>query len=315
MFWTVFGILAAAIVLILAVLLAFICKKMFALAVVRGEELVGSDGFEGQIADYKDFVAEGYAFYDSLPKEDVWITSFDGLKLHGTLIRNGDSKKLLIQAHGFRSSAKGSFAGSLRYFLGQGFNVLLVDHRSHGQSEGKYITYGVLERVDLRDWVYYMLEQLGEDIDIVLDGISMGATAVMMASALDLPENVRGLIADCGFTSPYDIFVEVLEHSFHAKPFPILPICGIVAEMKANFGFKDATTLDAMAENEIPILFVHGEEDDFVPIEMSEANFAACKGEKYFFRVPGAKHGCSYLVAREKCEAAMTEFFEKILQK
>ncbi len=315
MFWTVFGILAAAVLLILAAVLAFICKKMFALAVVRGEDFVGGDGFEGQIAAYKDFVAAGDAFYDSLSKEDVWITSFDGLRLHGTLIRNGDGKKLLIQAHGFRSSAKGSFSGSLPYFYGQGFTILLIDHRAHGKSEGQYITYGVLERVDLRDWVYFATETLGEDIQIVLDGISMGATTVMMASALDLPENVRGLIADSGFTSPYDIFVEVLEHTFHAKPFPILPLCGLMAEMKAGFGFKDATTLDAMAENEIPILFIHGEEDDFVPIEMSEANFAACKGEKYFVRIPKAKHGCGYLLDREKCEYEMTAFFEKILQK
>lgn len=315
MFWTVFGILAAVIVIALVLLLWFVCNKMFALAVVRGEELVGGDGFEEQIADYKNVVAAGNAYYDSLPKEDVWITSFDGLKLHGTLIRNGESKDLLIQAHGFRSTAKGSFSGSLPYFYGQGLNVLLIDHRAHGQSEGKYITYGIQERLDLRDWVYFAMETLGTDIRIVLDGISMGATTVLMASALDLPENVRGLIADSGFTSPYDIFVEVLDHTFHAKPFPILPLCGLMAEYKAGFDFKAASTLDAMAENEIPVLFIHGEEDDFVPIEMSEANYAACKGEKYFVRIPGAKHGCGYLLDRETCEREMTAFFEKILQK
>ena len=313
--WKIFGILTAAILLVFATVLYFICKKMFALAIVRGEELVGGDGFEGQIAEYKDFVAEGYAHFDSVEKEDVWLTAFDGLKLHGTLIRNGDSTRVLIQAHGFRSSARGSFAGSLRYFYGQGFNILLIDHRAHGKSEGKYITYGVFERVDLRDWAYKAVEIFGEDAQIVLDGISMGATTVMMASALDLPENVRGLVADSGFTSPYDIFVEVLATTFHAKPFPILPLCGFMAELKAGFGFKDASTLDALAENELPILFIHGEEDDFVPIEMSEANFAVCKGEKYFVRIPGAKHGCGYLVEREKCEAALTEFFQKILQK
>ena len=315
MFWPIFGSIAAAVVLVLAVLLGFVCKKMFALAVVRGEELVGGDGFENQIAEYKDFVAAGNAFYEALPKEDVYITSFDGLKLHGTLIRNGDSKKLIIQAHGFRSTPKGSFSGSLPYFYGQGLNILLIDLRAHAKSEGTYITYGVHERLDLRDWVYFAMETLGTDIDIVLDGISMGATTVLMASALDLPENVRGLIADSGFTSPYDIFVEVLEHTFHAKPFPILHICSLMAEYKANFDFKGASTLDAMAENEIPVLFIHGEEDDFVPIEMSEANFEACKGEKYFVRIPGAKHGCGYLLDRETCERAMTDFFAKILQK
>lgn len=314
MFWTAFGIITAVIVVVLSALLLFICRKMFDLALVRGNKVIGGDGFEEQLADFKGEWEAGKALYDSIPKEDVWITSFDGLKLHGELLKNGDGKKLLIEVHGFRSSAKHDFIAAMPYFYGKGFSILLIDLRAHGESEGEYITYGVHERCDLRDWVYFAMEKLGADIEIVLHGISMGASTVLMTSALDLPENVRGIIADSGYTSPYDIFVRVLELSFHAKPFPILPITQLMAERKANFGFKDASTLDAMAENTIPVLFVHGEDDDFVPIEMSEANYNVCKAEKQFVRVPGARHACGYVVDKERCEAALDAFFAHAFQ-
>lgn len=312
MFWTVFGIITAVIVVLLFVLLLFICRKMFDLALVRGGKVTMGDGFEKQLAGFKDEWQAGKEFYDSLPKEDVWIQSFDGLKLHGVLLKNGDGKKLIIETHGFRSSPQHDFIAAFPYFYNKGYSILMIDHRAHGESEGKYITYGVFERCDLRDWVYFAMEKLGTDIEIVLHGISMGAATVLMASALDLPENVRGIIADSGYTSPYDIFVRVLNHSFHAKPFPILPITQIMAEHKANFGFKDASTLDAMAENTIPVIFVHGEDDDFVPIEMSEANFTVCKAEKRFVRVPGALHACGYVVDRQLCEQSLDEFFDFI---
>lgn len=311
MFWTVFGILAAVIVLALALLLWFVCKKMFALAVVRGETLVGDDGFKEQLAGFKEEWAAGKAVYDAAPKEELWLDSFDGLKLHGELLKNGDCKKLILQVHGFRSQPVHDFCAVLPYFWEKGYSILMIDLRAHGQSEGKYITYGVHERLDLRDWIYLAMEKLGTDIDIILHGISMGAATVLMASALDLPENVKGIIADSGYTSPYDIFVQVLDHSFHAKPFPILPLCGIAAEYKANFDFKAASTIDAMAENTIPVIFFHGEDDDFVPIEMSEANFEACKAEKTFVRIPGAKHACGYVTDRATCERAMDAFLAK----
>lgn len=313
MFWIIFWSIAVTVAICLAFFFAFACRKMFAYAVVRGEKLVGTDGFQDQLAELKDLWSAGKAVYDAAEKEDLWMESFDGLKLHGQLLRHGDGKKLIIQVHGFRSSAIHDFCAVLPYFRDKGFSVLLVDLRSHAQSEGTYITYGVHERVDLRDWIYLAMEKMGEDVDIILHGISMGAATVLMTSALDIPDNVKGIIADSGFTSPYDIFVEVLDHSFHSKPFPILPICSLMAEQKANFDFKGASTLDAMAENKIPVLFVHGEEDDFVPIEMSEANFEACKAEKEFLRIPGAKHACGYITDRAACEKAIDAFLAKYI--
>lgn len=314
MFWTVFGIITAVIVVVLAVLLLLICRKMFDIALVRGNKVVGGDGFEEQLADFKDEWEAGKALYDSIPKEDVWMESFDGLRLHGVLLKNGDGKKLLIEVHGFRSSAAHDFTAALPYFYGKGFSILMIDLRAHGESEGEYITFGVHERCDLRDWAYFAMEKLGTDIEIVLHGISMGASTVLMASALDLPENVCGIIADSGYTSPYDIFVRVLGHSFHAKPFPILPITQLMAEHKANFGFKDASTLDALEENTVPVLFVHGEDDDFVPIEMSEANYNACRAEKRFVRVPNARHACGYVADKPRCEQALDEFLDHVVK-
>ncbi len=311
MLWIV---LTAVIVFLLAFVLWLICRKMFSLALVRGEKFVGESNFREQLDGLKHEWDAGKALYDTIEKEDLWIDSFDGLRLHGTLLKNGDGKKVVIQAHGFRSSPMHDFIAILPYFWSKGFSVLMIDHRSHCESEGKYITYGVFERCDMREWVFKAIEVLGDDVEILLHGISMGATTVLLTSELDLPENVKGIIADSGFTSPYDIFVEVLDHSFHVKPFPILPIVSLMSEFEANFGFKDATTLAAMEENKIPVLFVHGEADDFVPIAMSEANFEACRADKDFVRIKGAYHACGYVVDKPTCVAAMDRFIAKNMQ-
>ena len=311
MFWTVFLILAAVIVLIFAALLIFISQKLFNIACVRGEKFVGGDGFEKQHEEYKDIIQSGRDLYEKLPKEDMWINSDDGLKLHAMLLKNGEGKKLVIAAHGFRSSAKRDFAACLPYFYEKGFSFLFIDQRAHGESEGEYITYGAYERYDLLRWINRAIETLGADTEILLHGVSMGASAVLMASGLELPKNVKGIIADSGFVSPYDIFVHVLDRSFHAKPFPLMYLAGIIEKHKAKFDFKGVSTIDAMVVNTIPVLFVHGEDDDFVPIDMTEANYEFCKAEKYIVRVKGARHVCGYLVDKQTCENAMDAFLAK----
>ncbi|MBQ4150793.1 MAG: alpha/beta hydrolase [Clostridia bacterium] len=311
MFWEILILIAAVVVLIFAALLVYISRKLFALACERENKLTVGDGFEKQIEEYKDVWQGGADLYKTLDKEDVWIKSEEGIDLHGEIIRNGASKKVIIEAHGFRSKPQHDFIAAMPYFYKQGFNFLLIDHRAHGKSGGEYITYGVYERYDLRRWVDFVIEKFGDDVEILLHGISMGASTVLMASALDMPNNVKAIIADCGFTSPHDIFVRVLDYSFHAKPFPLLNLASERAKRKANFDFKGASTLDAMAKNTIPVLFVHGEDDDFVPIEMTEANYEVCKAEKSFVRIKGAMHACSYLIEKETCEKAMDIFLAK----
>lgn len=306
-----FVIAAAVIVLIFAALLIFISQKLFTMACVRGEKLTVGDGFEKQADEYKDIRDSGKKLYESLAKTEVSIKSRDGLTLCGDFVKNGDGKKVVIAAHGFRSSPRHDFLACMPYFYNKGFSFLYIHQRAHGKSEGEYITYGVYERYDLCDWVNFAVKEYGGDVEILLHGVSMGASTVLMASVLDLPENVKGIISDSGFVSPYDIFVHVLDRSFHAKPFPLLNIAGITAKRKAKFDFRSASTLDAMAENSIPVLFIHGEDDDFVPIDMTEANYEVCKAEKSIVRVKGARHVCGYLVDKTACERAMDTFLAK----
>ena len=308
----VFLTLAAVIVLILAAVLWLICHTMFNMAIVRGKSFDSKSGYKEQLEAHKKEIEAGQTLLDGMRGEDVWITSFDGLRLHGVLYRNGDGKKLLIEAHGFRSSARHDFAAVIPFLIGEGCSLLQIDQRAHGESEGEYITYGVLERRDVRDWVNFAIATLGSDVQIALHGVSMGATTVLLCADLDLPAQVRGIIAASGFVSPYDIFVSILETRYHVGPFPILPLTGLLAKGKAGFGFKDASTLDSLSKCKIPVLLVHGEADDFVPVEMSEANDAACASEHTFIRVSGAGHACSYLVEPDTCNAALHTFFGKI---
>lgn len=314
MFWTVFWAVAAVIVLIFAALIIFISKKLFEMACVRGEKFVGGDGFEKQHEEYKDIIQSGRELYERQEKEDLWLQSDDGLKLHGELLNNGSGKKLVIAVHGFRSSAKRDFAAILPYYYEKGFSILLIDQRAHGGSEGAYITFGFYERYDLCGWIKLACEKLGNDVEILLHGVSMGASTVLMASGLELPQCVKGIVADSGYVSPYDIFVHVLDRSFHAKPFPLMNIAGLMAKKKAKFDFKAASTIDAMAVNTVPVLFVHGEDDDFVPIDMTEVNYEVCKAEKSIVRVKGARHVCGYLVDKNACEKALDGFLAKTFE-
>lgn len=157
----------------------------------------------------------------SVPYENVFITSFDGLRLHAKFYAAPDPKApVQIMFHGYKSAAERDFCGGLREGIDGGFNVLLVDQRAHGESEGKYLTFGVNERFDCLSWANYATERFGRDVKIYLYGISMGAATVLMASALPLPDSVSGIVADCGYTSPKDIiFPSCAIITFQPRPF------------------------------------------------------------------------------------------------
>lgn len=152
-----------------------------------------------------------------MPYINVYIKSFDGLRLYGALLESEKfSDKIIICVHGFTGSGKKDFASLARTYYLNGYNVLLVDNRAHGQSEGKYVGFGVLDRLDLRNWVKYTVNRFGSNIKIFLHGISMGGATVLMASSI-MPKNVRGIIADCGFTSVDEIFEYVLKRDYHLR--------------------------------------------------------------------------------------------------
>jgi len=243
--------------------------------------------------------------------EDVYIQSYDGLKLHALFLAAGtaeSAKGTVIMMHGFHSSALFEFAGIYNYFHQEGYNILLCDMRAHGQSEGKYLTFGIKERYDCKKWVEYICTELPNESVWVM-GVSMGASTVLMASGFTMPANVKGFIADCGYTSPTAILSVSLTRDYHLPAWLILPFADIFTRIQAGFSIYDYSTLTAMKTNTVPILFIHGDKDTYVPYEMGEENFRACKAPKQFLQTHAA-HAANFLTGPEAYIQALRKFMQ-----
>lgn len=249
--------------------------------------------------------------------EELHVMSYDGKLLHATFLPRENAKGTILLFHGYRSCWQIDFGLVLPFYYDElGYSLLLVDQRAHGLSQGKYLTFGVRERLDVLSWVTYMGQKLGQSEPLILGGLSMGATTVLLASCFDFPANVRCIIADCGFTSPSDIAKSVLHRDYPKLPVKVfLPLCSAFTKIFAGFGLHDASTLDAVRESRYPILFIHGTGDKFVPCEMTKEAYAACKSPRELVLVPGAEHGKSYLVEPERVRAALKRFLDAYTNK
>lgn len=251
--------------------------------------------------------------FQTRPFEHVTIKSNDGLTLHGDLfLSTTPSKRTAIMFHGYTSCGINDCSNMAEYFMQRGYNTLIVDQRSHGKSEGEYIGFGILDRYDCMNWIRYIIDRLGEDSKIALYGVSMGASTVLMASGFDdFPKQVKAIVADCAFTSPYDVFVHILKRDYHLPPHPIMDINDKMCRDTAGYGFKDYSTLDAVRKAPCPYLFIHGKEDLFVPTEMSVKNYEACSGKKQLLLVDNAGHAASLYENRELYYKTVNEFLDK----
>lgn len=304
-------IIIAAILIVIAAVLYYFANKTFA----RGGKVYDLNEVLKNEPDQLKRIDECKKELDLFTAEKHTVISFDGLKLVGNLYRTeGDSKKYIICMHGYRSDSE-DFSGAMGFFMSQGYNVLAVEQRAHGRSEGKWITFGIKERYDALSWCNYLLDTYGSDIKIVLDGLSMGATTVLMAAGLDLPQNVKGIIADCGFTSPWDIVTEVAKRDMHIPKFPLLYLMIPTVKLLCGFGLKDASTVDAVKNSKLPILFVHGLSDDFVPHEMSLKAYNARPENSRLVSVENATHGMSYVVDEERCKKELGYFLNEATEK
>ena len=247
---------------------------------------------------------------EALPREEVSIRSADGLKLTGHLLKSRYPRRLIIAFHGWRSSWSRDFCMVAPFWLEQHCNILFVDQRAHGNSEGEFLGFGLLERSDCRQWAYWA-EGQNYGLPIYLAGISMGAATVLMAAGMDMPESVRGIIADCGFTSPRDICIHVARDNLHVSYTPLrsawIDRC---FRKKIHMTSGAYSTLTAMKNAKKPILFIHGTADSFVPIDMTYRNYRACAAPKRLVVVPGAGHAMSYAVEPETCQKAIKAFFQ-----
>ena len=261
---------------------------------------------------FRQRMKEAQDYIQAHTREKVKLTSFDGLTLTALYLPVKNPRGTVIAFHGYRSLATIDFALEVEFFHRLGFDVLLPYQRSHGESQGKYITYGVKERFDCRDWAVYAARRFG-DRPLFLMGISMGAATVLMASGLELPENTRGIVADCGFTTPWEIMAHVARRDFHLPAFPLLYLLELLARLIAGFSLKGADTRQALKSTRLPVLFLHGEADDFVPLSMTEENYRACAGKKAQYLVPEAGHAQSFARDTPGCEKAIRRFLEDCL--
>ena len=243
--------------------------------------------------------------------EEVEITSRDGLRLVGHWYPCENAKRVLVAMHGWRSSWNMDFGMIADFWHNEGCSILFAEQRGQNKSEGEYMTFGYMERYDCLDWVNFVNERTENRYPVYLAGVSLGASTVLMAAGLDLPENVKGVIADCGFSSAYGIWSHVvkvnmkLSYGLRGKV--------IDAYCKKHIGAtsKEISTVEAMRKTKLPILFIHGSDDMFVPLEMSFENYKACAAPKEILVVPGAIHGQSYDVDRGKYESANKFFWDK----
>lgn len=243
--------------------------------------------------------------------ETVEITSRDGLKLKGHWFEAEKARRIVIMVHGWRSTWSRDFGMCAKWFREQGCSLLLVEQRSHGNSEGKYIGFGVLERYDCLKWLDFTRARWGEQLPIYLYGISMGCATVLMASGFGLPACVKGIIADCGFTSPADIFRHIVRHKAHSDLLMVNWMAGKISRLRGGYRLDEYSTLDAMKVNKTPVLFIHGSADRFVPLDMTMRNYHACRAEKNLLIVDGAPHARSFLVAPGQYQKAVEAFFDR----
>ena len=269
-------------------------------------------GTTGEMTDVKRKRREVIDKMLAVPCEDVYITSYDGKKLHARYYHVADGAPLAIQFHGYRSLAIRDFAGLALECLELSQNIILVDQRSHGESEGKTISFGIKERFDVKSWIEYAISRFGENTDIVLYGISMGAATVLLSSELDLPKNVKGIIADCPFSGAGDIIRKVCA-SDGIPARIIYPLIKLGAFIFGGFNPDASTPVRAVANTEIPILLIHGEGDDFVPCYMSDKIAAAGKTVTYV-KIPEATHALALLYDKENYMNALRAFLDKILE-
>lgn len=306
----VFLIVTAALATILGVVILY----FFRFAHHRNDKMTSNLLAADVRLAYKDMVEKGLAYVDAHEREEVPITSFDGLTLRGTYLPTPNARATILCFHGYHSVGLQDFAPMPEYYHSLGLNVLIVDQRASGKSEGKYITFGILERQDVLSWAQYMDARL-DGTPLILDGLSMGAASVMLAADLPLPESVRGIIADCGFTSPWAIIAHCGKQWFHIPAFPMVHILSGIARLLFGGGYRSCSTLTSLANSTLPLMLLHGADDDFVPTYMSEENFKASAARiKRKLIVPGAGHGMSYLVEQKRCQQELSDFVADILK-
>ena len=248
----------------------------------------------------------------ALPHTDVSITSFDNLTLRGKFFEYEKGAPIEIMFHGYRGDSIRDLSNGVFRAFALGRSVLLVDQRAHGESDGKVITFGIHERHDCTAWVNFVIKHIDSNAKIILTGVSMGAATVLLATAENLPKNVVGVLADCGYTSAKAVIQKVVR-DLKLPTAIVYPLAKLGAKLFGKFNLEETSPIQAMQNCRLPVLFIHGDTDAFVPHAMSEQNYDACSAPKRLVTVRNAGHGLCYLIDSEKYLTALHEFFDPLL--
>lgn len=273
--------------------------------------------------------------------EEVSVLSRDGLKLAGTYFPAGNagtgtrarteaeagafgmagnevhggggdiSRRTVLCFHGYTSEGLNDFPCLAKFYLEQGYNVLLADERAHGRSGGTYIGFGCLDRYDVMCWIAYLTERFGADQEMILHGMSMGGATVLMCSGLNLPPQVKGIVSDCGFTSAWEVFTSVLNNMYHMPAFPIMQIADRMARAEAGYGLAECNAAEEVKKAKVPVLLIHGDADNFVPSRMCQELYEACASPKTMLIIKGASHAEAYHKDTDAYEGALREFLNQ----
>ena len=293
--------------IVIFVLAIFICYKKCFYNANRVPENPYEVFQDEQYIAVQDQIIASTRTMDEAPFEQVTVTSFDGLQLSGRYYHHQDGAPVMLVFHGYRSLTLRDSTGGYYLSRKMGFNVLAVDQRAHGKSEGHTISFGILERHDCLSWAKYICNRFGADTPIILTGLSMGAATVVMATTLPLPPNVICVLADCPYSSPKEIICKVCKD----QGFPstaAYPFIKLASKILGGFDLEATSAVQAAGESKIPILLLHGDDDRFVPWDMSLKIHNFSNGCTRLELFAGAGHGLSYTMWPKRYEQVCFDF-------
>ena len=311
-FYTLLGCLSALIVI--SLIASLIC--FFRIFYVKEENKRPKSEFdipEGEVYEkHREGMISWMKAVRAMDAEELSVVSFDGLRLYGRFYEHGGEGPIEIMLHGYRGNAERDLSGGVLRAKELGHSVLLVDQRAAGKSEGNVVSFGILEKRDALSWANLISERFPRR-KIILTGVSMGAATVMSCASEKLPENVIGILADCGYTSAEAIIKKVMR-DMHLPARLLYPFAVLGARLFGHFDLNETPPVEALAKARVPVIFFHGDTDDFVPAYMSEENYNACTSPKRLVFIEGAGHGLAYPIDSTTYLNEMRDFFAPFLK-
>lgn len=284
---------------------------LFRMACRRGKKPLDITG-NSIYAPYLLQMEQGKNWFLAQKPQEAFLTAFDGTRLHAWVLPVEHAVGTVVLMHGYRADPLRDFSCAVEDYHTMGYNLILPHQRACGASGGSYVTFGALEQHDCAAWACFAARRFGIQLPLFLDGVSMGATTVLLATGLELPENTAGVIADCGFTSPWEIVGHVCKKVIFFRPIPCMWVAEGLARLRASFSLRQWDTRRVLQNCRLPVFFAHGTEDEFVPCTMSVEAHAACgSADKQLLLADGAAHGLSYLLQREEYLTRLRDFLAR----